>query len=135
MRYTRFAALGLVLLLSTACATTTSRPVRSEFEDLPVPKGLAYRESGSVIIESPQVKAARLLYRGRIEPTSLAAALRATLEANGWRHVSSTSGTEGTLQVYEKAGDSLQVRIWEGWVYTYAEYTRTLTKSAKTAAN
>jgi hypothetical protein len=39
--------------------------------------------------------------------------------------VSSTKGSDlGTIQVYEKDGDSLQVRIWEGlwnW-YTYAEY-------------
>jgi hypothetical protein len=29
----------------------------------------------------------------------------------------------GTTQVYEKDGDSLQVLLWEGVWYTYAEYT------------
>ena len=29
----------------------------------------------------------------------------------------------GTTQVYEKDGDSLQVQLWEGLWYTYAEYT------------
>ena len=28
-----------------------------------------------------------------------------------------------TTQVYEKDGDSLQVLLWEGLWYTYAEYT------------
>jgi hypothetical protein len=120
-----FALASLVLFAATACVTTTSsRSLRSEFEDIPVPKGLNYVESQSVVIESPSVKAARMLYRGRIEVTSLATALRTTLEANGWRAVSNTSGaSNGTTQVYEKAGNSLQVRVWEGWYYTYVEMT------------
>jgi len=114
----------LALLLTAACATTASRPVRSEFEDIPVPKGLSYLEDRSTIIESPSVKAARLLYRGRVEVGSLGVAMRTTLEANGWRSVSSTSaGAQGMVQVYEKAGNSLQVRIWEEIYFTYVELT------------
>lgn len=115
--------LSLVTLLS-ACASNPPRPMRSDFEDIPVPKGLAYRAEESTVIESPGIKAGRHVYRGRIEPESLATAVRTTLESNGWRHVSSTSTAKlGTLQVFEKAGDSLQVQIWEGLWYTYAEYT------------
>jgi hypothetical protein len=124
VKYRRVAVwLGAVLLLA-ACASSPSRPARSEFEDIPVPKGLSAVEDRSVIIESPSVKAARLLYRGRIELTSLATAMRSTLEANGWRSVSATTAqTAGTVQVYEKSGNSLQVRLWEGWWYTYVELT------------
>jgi hypothetical protein len=123
MKKTRLLAAVLVILVA-GCATATPRAVRSEFEDIPVPKGLDYQESQSTIIESPSVKAARLLYRGRIEPASLASAMRATLEANNWRHVSSaTTSQQGTTQVYEKAGNSLQVRLWEGLWYTYVELT------------
>lgn len=111
-------------LLIAACASSSSRTVRSEFEDIPVPKGLDFVDDRSTIIESPTVKAARLIYRGRIEVTSLAQALRTTLEANGWRSVSTTTiGEHGTTQVYEKGGSALQVRIWEGWYYTYVELT------------
>jgi len=108
-----------------ACVSTSStRMQRSEFEDIPVPKGLNYVDNRSTIIESPTVKAARLIYRGRIEITSLAAAMRTTLEANGWRSVSATTtGQHGTTQVYEKGGSALQVRLWEGWYYTYVEMT------------
>ncbi len=116
-------AVVLVAGLLIGCATT-SRPLRSEFEDIPVPKGLSYLEDRSTIIESPSVKAARLIYRGRIEPVSLGVAMRTTLEANGWRSVSATSaGGQGTTQVYEKGGNSLQVRVWEEWYYTYVELT------------
>ena len=113
-----------VSLLLTACASNPPRPVRSEFEDIPVPKGLAYQQDESTVIETPTLKAGRHVYRGRLELDSLTTAIRSTLEANGWRHVSSTkSAQHGTTQVYEKEGDSLQVLLWEGLWFTYAEYT------------
>ena len=124
MRLHRLIALTLALSAVTACASAPPRAVRSEFEDIPVPKGLAYQGDRSTIIESPTVKAARLVYRGRLEIESLALAMRTTLEANGWRHVSSTTvSTHGTTQVFEKTGSSLEVRLWEGWWYTYVELT------------
>jgi hypothetical protein len=113
-----------VSLLLTACASNPSRPVRSEFEDIPVPKGLSYDMDKSTVIETPTLKAGRHVYRGRLELDSLATAIRTTMEANGWRHVSSTKTSKhGTTQVYEKEGDALQVQLWEGLWYTYAEYT------------
>jgi hypothetical protein len=118
--------LAIALVLSatlTACASSP-RAVRSEFEDIPVPKGLTYQQGDSTVIETPNVKAGRHVYRGRLELSSLTTAIRNTLEANGWRHVSSTkSAQHGTTQVYEKGGDSLQVQLWEGLWFTYAEYT------------
>ena len=109
----------------TACASSPPRAQRSEFEDIPVPKGLELDWSRSTVIESPTIKAARLFYKGRITPDSLAVAYRSTLEANGWRHVSTTTTDRGTTQVYEKAGSSLQVLIYEGWYYTCAEVSAT----------
>ncbi len=125
MRPQRLVGTLLVVLLLGACASAPTNPARSEFEDIPVPKGLTYRAGKSTIIESPTVKAARLVYRGRLEPSSLGVALRATLEANGWRHVSTTSVERGITQVYEKAGSSLEVLVWEGWwgIFTYVELT------------
>ncbi len=114
----------LVLALTGGCATTSPKAARSEFEDIPVPKGLTYQPSKSTIIESPTVKAARLVYRGRLEVESLSVAMRTTLEANGWRHVSSTSAADhGVTQVYEKAQSSLEVRLLDGWWYTFVELT------------
>ena len=72
------------------------------------------------------MKAARLFYKGRLEPASVAIVLRTTLEANGWRHVSSTTAaSKGTTQVYEKADSSLQALIYEGWYYTWVELSAT----------
>jgi hypothetical protein len=47
----------------TACASSPPRAQRSEFEDIPVPKGLELDWSRSTIIESPTIKAARLFSR------------------------------------------------------------------------
>ena len=70
------------------------------------------------------MRAHQRLIPGRIELESLSAATRATLEANGWRHIStSKTAQHGISQVYEKQGTSLQVLLWESWIYTYAEYT------------
>ena len=124
MRLRTLAVTTAVSLLLGACASAPPRPVRTEFEDIPVPKGLAYQADDSTIVETPNVKAVRYVYRGRLEPDSLATAIRSTLEANGWRHVSSTRTKDhGATQVYEKEGDSLQVQVSEGIWYTYAEYT------------
>src|SRR5437763_15544890 len=124
MSIKRTVAAFLVLALTAGCATTSARSTRSEFEDIPVPKGLTYQPSKSTIIESPTVKAARLVYRGRLEVESLSVAMRTTLEANGWRHVSSTSAAEhGVTQVYEKSGSPLEVRLRDGWWFTSVELT------------
>jgi hypothetical protein len=124
MTLPHFSTALAVCLLLTACASNPPRPVRSEFEDIPVPKGLSYQQEESTVIETSTLKAGRHIYRGRLELDSLSSAIRSTLEANGWRHVSSTKSSQpGTIQVYEKDGDSLQVRLWEGLWYTYAEYT------------
>jgi hypothetical protein len=122
----RFLVLSATVLALTACASTPPRAQRSEFEDIPVPKGLAVDLNRSTIIESPTVKAARLFYKGRVEPESLGIAFRTTLEANGWKHLSSTTASDkGTTQVYEKSGSTLQVLIYESWYYTWVEMSAT----------
>ena len=122
----RYLSIAVILLTIVGCASPPPRPVQSGFEDIPVPKGLAFKADRSTIIESPSVKAARQVYAGRVEPESLSTAFRTTLEANGWRHVSSTSAPgHGTTQVYEKGGNSLQVLIYEGWWNTLVEVTTT----------
>ena len=124
MRY--FPVAVAVALILTGCASSPPQPQRSEFEDIPVPKGLTLDLGKSTVIESPTVKAARLLYKGRVEPESLAVAFRTTLEANGWRHLSSmTSAEKGITQVYDKSGNSLQVMIYEGIYYTWVQVSAT----------
>src|SRR4029434_4167154 len=99
MTFSKLATALAVSVLLTACASNPSRAVRSEFEDIPVPKGLTYQQDESTVIETPNLKAGRHVYRGRLELDSLTMAIRNTLEANGWRHVSSThSSQQGTNQ-------------------------------------
>jgi len=126
MTFTRILVVAIGAAVLAACASNPPRPVKSQFEDIPVSKGMTYLSSESMAIETPTVQAAREVYRGRVEIESLATATRTTLEANGWRHLSTTKTAQhGIVQVYEKQGTSLQVLLWEGWmgVYTYAEYT------------
>src|SRR5262245_12646622 len=127
MKILRTGALVVVLGLGAGCVTAqSSGPARVEFEDIPMPSGLTYLEDKAVIIESPGVKAARLLYRGRVTVATLGTALRGGLETNGWKAVSSTTtGPQGTVQTYEKDRSTLQLRFWEDIYFTYVEVTTT----------
>src|SRR5204862_8111347 len=113
----RLCATLALMLLATGCAT---KGLRSEFDDVPVPRGMTYQPDRSVVIESPTIKAGELVYRGRLEPESLGLAMRTLLESNGWRHVNTTtSAKDGTRQVYEKGGNALEAHISEGFWFTY----------------
>jgi hypothetical protein len=129
MKNTLYATVLGVLVLATGCATTSMPPLKSEFGDIPVIEGLAYRPDSSTIIETQSVRAARLLYRGRMEPFSTAVETQKVLEANGWRMIRNSSAAyDGIVQLYEKGDASLQVRVWEGgWFdyYTYLEMSGT----------
>lgn len=115
---TKIFATAVIMLFATGCASTTV--ARRQFEDVNVPAGLTYQASESVVIESPTAKAAQLVYRGRLEPTTLGEAMRARLEATGWRPVSRiTTSKDGIRQVFEKDGNALEVHIYEGLWYTY----------------
>jgi hypothetical protein len=117
-------AIGVfALLFATGCSSTASKPAYTAFEGLPIPKGLEYQPADSTIIETHDIKAGRVMYRGRIEPESLAQSMRSTLEADGWRLVGSTlSAQSGSTQLYDKSGMSLQVRIWEGGAFSWYTY-------------
>src|SRR3989442_13614188 len=106
MKTSRTLAGALLVVILAGCATFAPRAARNEFDDIPMPKGLAYVDGDSTIIESPNVKAAKLVYRGRVEPVSLGNAMRSTLEANGWRHASTaTAGDQGPTTVYGEPGN------------------------------
>lgn len=123
-----FAAIGLVLLTTAACATTTT--TRGPFDDIPLPTGLTYQPERSVVIESPTVRAGQFVYRGRLEPGSLGDVMRARAEASGWRPVSRTmTVTDGTWQVYEKDGNALEIHIYERLWYTYLTVSTAETRS------
>src|SRR5207245_3691364 len=113
---TKIFATVVIMLCATGCATTAAR---RQFEDITLPAGMAYQPQDSVVIESPTVKAAQLVYRGRLEPASLGDVMRSRLESSGWRHVSRTTAQDRTWQVYEKDGNALEVHIYEGLWYTY----------------
>jgi len=135
-RIRAFVAVALFVLVLGGCASAPPRLVRSEFDDIQIPRGLAFKASHSMLIESPTVKAGRLVYTGRIEVTSLAQAFRASLESSGWRFVTTNlSSGKGIFQTYEKSGNSLQVHIEDGFWTTRVELTVVKTLSPSVHAS
>jgi len=122
---TKIFAIAAIVLFATGCATT---PARRQFDDINLPAGLVYQPGDSIVIESQTIKAAQLVYRGRLEPMTLGDAMRTRLEASGWRQLSRTSTSkDGTWQIYEKDGNALGVHIYEGLWYTYLEISASQT--------
>jgi hypothetical protein len=122
---TKIFATAAIVLFAAGCATT---PARRQFDDINLPAGLVYQPGDSIVIESETVKAAQLVYRGRLEPMILGDAMRTRLEASGWRQLSRTSTSkDGTWQIYEKDGNALGVHIYEGLWYTYLEISASQT--------
>lgn len=108
----------------------------AHFEDIPIPAGCDFDMDASLVIESPRVKAARLVYKGRVEMLSLARTLRASLEANGWRTLAvNATGGKGIMQVYEKGPDSLQVAVSESLWNTHVTMTVARVMGASAAAS
>jgi hypothetical protein len=116
--------LALAILVLTACSTTNSvPPIRSELNDIPLPKGLVYVPEQSAYIESETIKAARVVYHSSFELGSLVLSMQDALEGNGWRLLRSTAFPQhGAVQIYEKGDASLQVRIWEGGAFNSKTY-------------
>jgi hypothetical protein len=124
MKTTHVLSLTAPLLLLTACATTPARPALSEFQDIPVVETMTYDPERSTIIEASRVKAARFVYKGRVEAESLGTSMRTGLEQNGWRHVATTTGSQRSItQLYSKGQSQLQLLIWEGSWNTFLEVT------------
>jgi hypothetical protein len=110
----------LLVALTAACSTTKPLPPLGGLDYIPLPLGLTYQPDETVVIESPNAQAARLVYRGRIQPDSLRVATRTILEAHGWRHVSTGSAAgHSSIQTFEKDGGSVQLDIYEGLWFTY----------------
>ncbi|HZO38055.1 MAG TPA: hypothetical protein VFE97_02440 [Methylomirabilota bacterium] len=108
----------VIMIFATGCTTTTT--ARRHFDDITVPSGMAYQADDSILIESPNLKAAHLVYRGRLEPVTVSDAMRTRLEAGGWRQVSRTNTIkDGMRQVYEKDGNAMELHVYEGLWYTY----------------
>lgn len=108
------------LLLAASCATVPARPLPPRFTGIPQPAGLTYQPDRSLVIESPNAKAAHLVYRGRVGADRVAQAMRATLEASGWRHLSTSSDVgRPIVQAYTRAEDALMVEVTTGLWFTY----------------
>ena len=123
MKTPQCAVAAFALLLAAGCATAPAKPPYAAFETIAVPEGLEYRPGDSTLIETPEVRAGRVVYRGRVEPDTLAAAMRSTLEADGWKPVGVTARVRsGSSQTFEKGGTSLQIRVWEGGLFSWYTY-------------
>ncbi len=113
-------------LLLSACASTGGLG-RQPFEDIPVPAQWMPYSRDWVMIRTPQVTAAKLIYftETPVEATLLSA--RDLLVQRGWvekgsEHFVNPEGFKGVWTDFAKGEDTCRVTVIEGADATHADY-------------
>lgn len=125
MRKGVFLTLALVLVLG--CATfkggreeaKTEQPTYAytDFSDIAIPKWLKLDKKRSLVFESGAHRNGYLLYKGRVEPTSLAEYFKTTLTGSGWVLLNNFKYGNYVLN-FSKEGRSCIILIEEGLLNT-----------------
>jgi hypothetical protein len=119
-----------IFLLFTGCATSSvsggmagERPAElpiGEFQDVPITPGMTRDESRIVEVQTGQFQTGIGLYKGRIEPKSLAEYYKGIMPTRGWKLLADF-GAKRTIQIYTKEQRVSVILIEEGWYYTHLE--------------
>lgn len=120
-------ALAACALLLSACASTGGLP-REPFADIPVPPEWRPYSREWVMIRTPQVTAAKLVYVTGAAPEAALAGARALLLQHGWKEAGSQRFVNperfnGVWADFAKGEDICRVTVIEGAHATHAEYT------------
>ncbi|HKK34007.1 MAG TPA: hypothetical protein VJ934_10675 [Desulfomicrobiaceae bacterium] len=138
MAFKKLLALPLLLSL-TACAgvlpgsspsdqaTPRSEPAQEEqtrfyydFDDILVPKEMELTPKNSLLLETPQVKAGVIQFKGRVEPISLFDFFQTNMPKDGWQ-LRSYIKYGRYLMVYEKPDRDCVISIDESSLTTSME--------------
>lgn len=119
--------LVLVLAFVLGCATLkagreegkTERPthVYADFTDIAIPKWLKLDKKRSLVFESGAHRNGYLLYKGRVEPSSLAEYFKTVLTGSGWTLLNNFKYGNYVLN-FSKEGRSCIILIEEGLLDT-----------------
>lgn len=123
-------SIGLALFLSgcatagTTGSTTTGPGVAelpvSEFQEIPIAPGMTRDESKIVEVQTGQFQTGIGLYKGRIEPRSLADYYKGIMPTRGWKLLADFAAKR-TIQIYTKEQRLCVLLIEEGFYNTYLE--------------
>lgn len=118
---------ALVLVFSLGCATLkggreegkTEQPTYAyaDFTDIAIPKWLKLDKKRSMVFESGTHRNGYLLYKGRVEPSSLAEYFKTTLTGSGWTLLNNFKYGNYVLN-FSKEGRSCIILIEEGLLNT-----------------
>lgn len=116
--------LPLILTLA-ACASTGGIP-RDPFADITVPASFIPYSDQWVLIQTPQIHSAKLVYMTTLSPDSALAALRVELVRHGWTPKETTrfvnpQGHGGLALEFVKGTDSCHVTIIAGPYATHVD--------------
>lgn len=130
----RFALASFVVLLSLAVGCSTlgrkkgeempAPSAYSDFQDISIPSGLKLDKGRSLLFEGGGLKSGYFLYKGRLEPSSLAEYFKGTLTASGWTLLNTfkygnyllnfRKGERSCIILIEEGTLATKVHIWVG---------------------
>lgn len=126
MRTVRAFAVACALLFG-ACASTGGLPAQP-FTDVPVSEGWQPYSRDWVVIETPGVTAAKLVYFAKTDVDATLAEVRRLMPQSGWREKATErfvnpEGFKGQWAEYGKGEDVCRVTVIEGASATHVDLT------------
>lgn len=96
----------------------------SDFQDISIPSGLKLDKGRSLLFEGGGMKSGYFLYKGRLEPSSLAEYFKNSLTASGWTLLNNfkygnyvlnfRKGQRSCIILIEEGTLTTKVHIWVG---------------------
>jgi hypothetical protein len=119
--------LVLSALLLAGCASTGGLP-RQPFTDIPVAEQWQPYSRDWVVIETPGVTAAKLVYFTKADVAATLAEVRRLMPGSGWRERATerfvnAEGFQGQWADYTKGDDICRVTVIEGATATHVDLT------------
>lgn len=92
----------------------------SDFDDILIPQGMSLIPRSSFVVETANVKAGMLVFRGRIDPVSLTNFFNNNMLKDGWQ-LSSSFRYPRTIMVFTKPDRDCIINIHDGRLTTEME--------------
>ncbi|SMC17587.1 hypothetical protein SAMN02746041_00349 [Desulfacinum hydrothermale DSM 13146] len=99
---------------------STSAPTFYDFPDIPVPNELRLQSKESTVFQGGGVKTGLLVFKGRVDPSSVINFFQVSLAREKWRMKGSIRYRKSLL-LFEKDDRFCIVNVYERHFYTYVE--------------
>lgn len=141
LRSSKISVIGISILLAlsaclTGCAGLTQKkssasktaavrkgpaPLYHHFGDVLIPGELKVVDKSTMVVQTPEMASGILSLKGRVEKRSLVAFFNANMAKDNWKMISTFTGPESTILLFQKNNRWCVITIKEKDFNTYVE--------------